>query len=134
MGSMNNKNSLVFGLLFIGATITGCQSAIDKHKTDDSDTIASLENNYSIQDSTRNAVQADYNYALARLDSLAGSNIQLTGQQITTKNEIDSLKSQIRTELSQKRADLNKTTQLVAQLKSKIAALFNQVNSPGKPK
>jgi hypothetical protein len=90
--------------------------------------IDKLQTEYSNVDSARNAVQADYNSALARMDSLTGSNTQLKGQLAERKNQIDKLKGQIRTELAKKNADLNKAKDLIAQMKTQITDLFTQID------
>jgi hypothetical protein len=87
-----------------------------------------LQNEYLSVDSSRNAIQGEYNMELARMDSLTGSNTQLKGQLAEKKNQIDKLKSQIRGELAKKNADLVVARQLVDQLKAQINDLFAQID------
>ncbi len=87
-----------------------------------------VQGEYLSVDSSRNAIQAEYNSALARMDSLTGSNTQLKGELAEKKSKIDQLKDQIKTELGKKNADLAEARSLVNQLKAQVTDLFAQID------
>jgi hypothetical protein len=113
-------------ILLVG--IAGCQANTNKDTVADSTKVATLVNEYTDYDSARNAIQADYNTALARLDSLTGNNIQFTGQLADKKNDIDKLKTEIRMELTKKDAELKTCRGLVDQLNASLTSLMEQVS------
>ena len=121
-----DNRTIIYAILIV--LLLGTWGYIIYDKSQSSQKIATLETQYSNVDSARNAIQADYNGALARMDSLTGSNTQLKGQLADRKKDIDKLKDQIRGELSKKNADINKLHDLVAQLKSQVTDLFAQID------
>lgn len=121
-----DNRTLIYAILII--LLLGTWGYIIYDKSQSSQKIATLETQYSNVDSARNVIQADYNSALARMDSLTGSNTQLKGQLAERQKSIDNLKSQIRSELAKKNADLKKTRELVDQLKAQVTDLFAQID------
>ena len=89
--------------------------------------IKTLTTQYTAADSSRTAVEAEYNDALARMDSLTGSNTKLTGDLAAREKQIDSLKSNIKSELSRKNGDLSKARSMIKELNGKISDLVAQV-------
>ncbi|HWB27109.1 MAG TPA: hypothetical protein VG738_16615 [Chitinophagaceae bacterium] len=120
-----DNRKLIYAILIV--LLLGTWGYIIYDKNQSSQKITTLETQYSNVDSARNAIQADYNSALARMDSLTGSNTQLKGQLAERKNDIDKLKGQISAELRKKNADINKLRELVDQYKTQIGDLFTQV-------
>lgn len=121
-----DNRKLIYGILIV--LLLGTWGYIIYDKNQSTQKIATLQTQYSNVDSARNAIQADYNGALARMDSLTGSNTQLKGQLADRKKDIDKLKDQIRGELAKKNADLNRTRKLVDQLKAQVTDLFAQID------
>lgn len=120
-----DNRKLVYGILI--ALLVGTWGYILYDKSKNKETITQLQTQYSNVDSARNIVQQEYNDALARMDSLTGSNTQLEGELADRKNEIDKLKSDIKSELSKKNGDLTKAKSMIAELNGKINDLLTQV-------
>jgi len=121
-----DNRKLIYGVLIV--LLLGTWGYIIYDKNQSTQKIETLQTQYSNVDSARNAIQADYNGALARMDSLTGSNTQLKGQLAERKKDIDKLKDQIRGELSRKNADLAKTKRLVEELKAQVTDLLAQID------
>lgn len=120
-----DNRKLIYAILVV--LLLGTWGYIIYDKNQSGQKITTLETQYSNVDSARNAIQADYNSALARMDSLTGSNTQLKGQLAERKSDIDKLKGQIAAELRKKNADVAKLRELVDQYKTQIGDLFTQV-------
>jgi hypothetical protein len=122
----NDNRKLIYGILIAALVGTWGYILYDKNKS--SEKINQLTTQYTAADSSRSAVELEYNDALARMDSLTGSNTKLSGDLAARKNEIDSLKNNIRIELGKKNADLSKAHQMIQQLNGKITDLLAQVD------
>jgi regulator of replication initiation timing len=120
-----DSRKLIYGILI--AALVGTWGYIVYDKSKSKETITQLQTQYSNVDSARNVVQQEYNEALARMDSLTGSNTKLQGELAQRKSDIDKLKSDIRHELSKKNADLKKAHDMIAELNGKINDLLTQV-------
>jgi predicted nuclease with TOPRIM domain len=120
-----DSRKLIYGILI--AALLGTWGYIVYDKSKSKETITQLQTQYSNVDSARNELQDEYNSALARMDSLTGSNTQLQGQLSDRKSEIDKLKANIRAELGKKNADLAKAKSMIAELNGKINDLLTQV-------
>ncbi len=120
-----DNRRLIYGILI--AALVGTWGYIIYDKSKSSDKINQLTTQYTAADSSRSAVEAEYNDALARMDSLTGTNTKLSGDLAARKNEIDSLKASIRSELSKKNADLRKAHNMISELNGKITDLLAQV-------
>jgi len=101
-----DSRKLIYGILI--AALVGTWGYVIYDKSKSSETITQLQTQYSNVDSARNVVQQEYNEALARMDSLTGSNTQLQGELADRKSEIDKLKENIKHELGKKDADISK--------------------------
>src|ERR1700745_1409835 len=99
-----DNRKLVYGILIAALVGTWGYIIYDKNKSGEQ--IKTLTTQYTAADSSRTAVEAEYNDALARMDSLTGSNTKLTGDLAARQQQIDSLKTSIRAELGKKNADL----------------------------
>jgi hypothetical protein len=93
------------------------QSEIDK-----------LTTQYTAADSSRSAVEAEYNDALARMDSLTGTNPSLNSNYTQKLVEIDGIKDNIRVELRKKNIDIDKTKSMLKELNGKITDLLTEIN------
>jgi regulator of replication initiation timing len=120
-----DSRKLIYGILI--AALVGTWGYIVYDKSKSKETITQLQTQYSNVDSARNVVQQEYNDALARMDSLTGSNTKLQGELADRKTEIDKLKANIKHELSKKNADLAKAKSMIAELNGKINDLLTQV-------
>jgi len=89
--------------------------------------INQLTTQYTAADSSRTAVEAEYNETLSRMDSLTGVNTKLTGDLAERKTEIDNLKAKISSELSKKNGDIKKAHLMIQELNGKITDLLAQV-------
>lgn len=120
-----DNRKLIYGLLITALIGTWAYIIYDKQQSNAN--IAQLENKFESVDSSKMAVQGEYEKALARMDSLTGSSVQLQGQLADKQKEIERLKANIRSELSKKDADLSKARQMIAELNGKITDLLTQV-------
>lgn len=120
-----DNRKLIYGILI--ALLIGTWGYIIYDKSKSNETISQLQTQVTNVDSARTEVQQEYNEALARMDSLTGSNTQLSGELAQRKTEIDKLKENIKSELAKKNADINKLHAMVAQLNGKITDLLTQV-------
>jgi hypothetical protein len=121
-----DNRKLIYGILIAALLGTWAYVIIDKSQS--TKKVNQLTMQYTAADSSRSAVEAEYNDALSRMDSLTGSNTKLSGDLAARKNEIDSLKTSIRHELSKKNADLNKAQAMIKELNGKITDLLAQVD------
>jgi len=124
-GQPRDNRKLIYGILI--AALVGTWGYIIYDKSQSKNKIDQLTTQYTAADSSRTAVEAEYNDALARMDSLTGSNSKLTGELADRKTDIDNLKAQIKSELGKKNADLKKAHGLIAELNGKITDLLAQV-------
>lgn len=120
-----DNRKVIYGILI--AALLGTWGYIVYDKSKSTETIAQLQTQYSNVDSARNAVQEEYNDALARMDSVTGSNAQLSGQLTERQAEIEKIKANIKSELGKKNADLAKTKTMIAELNGKINDLLTQI-------
>lgn len=120
-----DNRKVIYGILIAALLLTWGYIWYDKSKSKEQ--ISQLQTQYSNVDSARNIVQQEYNTALARMDSLTGSNTQLTGALAERKTEIDKLKAQIKSELGRKDADLGKARKMIGELNGKVNDLLAQV-------
>jgi predicted nuclease with TOPRIM domain len=119
---------IVYGLLI--AALLGTWGYIIWDKSKSSETITQLKSQYSNVDSSRNAVQQEYNDALARLDSATGNNTQLQGVLSERRNEIEGLKKQIShitTNRNATAAELSRARGLINQLNMKIDDMYAEI-------
>lgn len=124
----NDSRKIIYGLLILALLGTWGYIIWDKSKSNE--TITHLQSEYSNVDSSRNAVQSEYNDALARLDSATGNNTQLQGVLAERKNDIDRLKRQITTITNNKNAtaaELSRARGLIGQLNMKIDDMYTEV-------
>ncbi len=121
-----DSRKLIYGILI--AALVGTWGYIIYDKSKSGQEITSLKTQYTAADSSRSAVELEYNDALSRMDSLTGSNTKLSGDLADRKTEIDNLKTQIKTELAKKNGDLKKAHSMIAELNGKITDLLAQVD------
>lgn len=120
-----DNRKLVYGILI--AALVGTWGYIIYDKSKSGEQIKTLTTQYTAADSSRAAVETEYNDALARMDSLTGSNTKLKGDLALQQSSIDSLKNRIKSELGKKNADLSKARSMIKELNGKITDLLAQV-------
>jgi len=121
-----DNRKLVYGILIAALVGTWGYIIYDKNKSGEQ--IKTLTTQYTAADSSRSAVESEYNDALARMDSLTGTNTKLKGDLAEREASIDSLKDRIRVELSKKNGDLKKAHSMIAELNGKITDLLTQID------
>lgn len=125
-----NKNSknIVIGVLAAGLLGTWGYLLYDKNKAGEK--ISQQQTQISTLDSAKTAIQLEFDNALARLDSVTGSNNNLQGQLADRQKEIDAKKAEIRKILNDKKASesqLAKARKMVTELNDKISGLEAEV-------
>lgn len=120
-----DNRKLIYGILIAALVATWGYIIYDKNQSGKK--IDQLTMQYTAADSSRNAVESEYNEALSRMDSLTGSNAKLSGELAERKTEIDDLKSRIKSELGKKNADLTKARSMIKELNGKITDLLAEV-------
>lgn len=116
-----NKN-IVIGLLAAGLLGTWGYLLYDKNKSGEK--ITQQQTQISSLDSSKTDIQREFDNALARLDSVTGSNNNLQGQLTDRQKEIDAKKTEIRKILN----DKNATQGQLAKAKSMISDLNEKIN------
>jgi len=120
-----DNRKVIYGILVAALLLTWGYIVYDKNKS--KETISQLQTQFTNVDSARTVVQTEYNDALARMDSLTGSNTKLQGALAERQAEIEKLKQNIKSELSKKNSDLSKARNMIAELNGKINDLLAQV-------
>jgi predicted nuclease with TOPRIM domain len=123
-----DNRAIIYGVLI--AALLGTWGYIIWDKSKSNETITQLQSQYSNVDSSRNAIQQEYNDALARLDSATGNNTQLQGVLSERRNEIEGLKKQI-SHITNNRnataAELSRARGLINQLNMKIDDMYAEI-------
>jgi chromosome segregation ATPase len=125
-----NKGSknIIIGVLAAGLLGTWGFLLYDKNKSGEK--ITAQQTQITTLDSAKTAVQQEFDNALARLDSVTGSNNNLQGQLSDRQKEIDAKKAEIRKILNDKSAtqkQLASARAMVADLNDKISGLEAEV-------
>jgi len=124
----NTTRNALIGLLAVGLLGTWGYVLYDKNKTTEQIQVKSAE--VTTATSARDSVQTIYNEALTRLDSLVGTNNNLTGELSSKQTEIVKLKNEINRIMRNRnasQADLQKARNLIAQLNGQISTLEAEV-------
>ena len=124
--SSNNNGKIIIGILVVA--LVGSWFYFSTSKTE-------IVNNYTTQlntaDSTKNAIQAEFIAASAKVDSLTAQNGQLQGDLLEKSKNLQKLKSDIGALLTKKNAtdkELEEAKSLIATLNSKVAELFTDLS------
>ena len=124
----NTTRNVLIGLLAVGLLGTWGYVLYDKNKTTEQIQVKSAE--VATATTARDSVQTIYNEALTRLDSLVGTNNNLTGELTEKQTEIVKLKNEINKIMRNRNAsqsDLAKARNLIGQLNGKISNLEAEV-------
>ncbi len=120
----NNNKNLLIGLLAAGLLGTWGYLLYDKNKAGEK--IEAQQTQITTLDSAKTDVQREFDNALARLDSVTGSNNNLQGQLSDRQKDIDAKKAEIRKILNDKNAtqsQLAKARTMISDLNEKISSL-----------
>lgn len=124
--SSNNNGKIIIGILLVA--LVGSWIYFSTSKTE-------IVNNYTTQlntaDSTKNAINAEFIAASAKVDSLTAQNGQLQGDLLEKSQNLQKLKSDIGALLTKKNAtdkELEEAKSLIATLNSKVAELFTDLS------
>ena len=120
----NNNKNLLIGLLAAGLLGTWGYLLYDKNKSGEK--IEAQQTQISALDSSKTDIQREFDNALARLDSVTGSNNNLQGQLTDRQKDIDAKKAEIRKILNDKnatQAQLAKARTMISDLNEKISSL-----------
>ncbi|HEX8332382.1 MAG TPA: hypothetical protein VF622_07145 [Segetibacter sp.] len=123
-----DDRKIIYGLLILALLGTWGYIIWDKSKS--TETITHLQSEYSNVDSSRNAIQQEYNDALSRLDSATGNNTQLQGALAERKADIDKLKKQISSITNNRNAtaaELSRARGLINQMNMKIDDMYVEI-------
>jgi uncharacterized small protein (DUF1192 family) len=124
----NTTKNIVIGVLAAGLLGTWGYLLWDKNKSNEK--ISQTQYTASSAMSQRDSVQAIYNDALFRLDSITGVNNNLQGEKSDLAKEIDKRKAEIRSILNKKNAtdaELKRAKGLISELNEKITTLEAEV-------
>lgn len=120
----NNNKNLVIGLLAAGLLGTWGYLLYDKNQSGAK--IEAQQTQITTLDSAKTDIQREFDNALARLDSVTGSNNNLQGQLADRQKDIDAKKAEIRKILNDKnasQAQLAKARTMISELNNKISSL-----------
>ena len=124
----NTTRNVLIGLLAVGLLGTWGYVLYDKNKTTQDLQVKSAE--VSNATTARDSVQSIYNEALTRLDSLVGTNNDLSGELSSKQTEIVKLKNEINRIMRNRnasQADLQRARTLISQLNGQISTLEAEV-------
>ena len=120
----NGNKNLVIGLLAAGLLGTWGYLLYDKNQSGEK--IEAQQTQITTLDSAKTDIQREFDNALARLDSVTGSNNNLQGQLTDRQKDIDAKKAEIRKILNDKNAtqsQLAKARTMISDLNEKISGL-----------
>jgi FtsZ-binding cell division protein ZapB len=125
-----DNRSLIYGLLI--ALLLGTWGYIiwDKSKEKQEDVLQNAQ--LASSDSSKNAIQGEYNSALQRLDELTSMNAGLDSLVKTKDSEVAGLKSRIQSLLNKQNktaADLAEARRLINELNGKISGYVQEIET-----
>lgn len=124
----NTTKNVIIGVLAAG--LLGTWAYLLKDKNESAQTIQVKTAEVSTAMTTKDSVQELYNEALTRLDSITGSNNNLSGELSDRQSEISKLKMQINRIVNDKNAtaaDLRRAKSLIGDLNGRINNLEAEV-------
>jgi len=123
-----DNRSIIYGILITALLGTWGYIIYDKSKTKELTTL--LQSQLSTSDSSKNAIQGEYNSALQRLDELTSMNSSLDSLVKTKNSEVENLKSRISGLLKKQNktaADLAEAKRLITELNGKITGFVQEI-------
>lgn len=124
----NTTKNIIIGVLAAGLLGTWAYLLKDKNESTQQIQYKTVETNNAL--SAKDSVQLLYNDALTRLDSITGSNNNLSGQLSDRQSDITKLKNEINRIMRDKNAtaaDYRRAKSLISELNGKIANLEMEV-------
>jgi uncharacterized phage infection (PIP) family protein YhgE len=125
-----DNRTIIYGLLIAALLGTWGYIIWDKSKTKEFTT--QLQTQLTTSDSTKTAIQTEYNAALQRLDELTTMNASMDSLVRTRNSEIETMKSRIQSLLNKQNktaADLAEAKRLITELNSKISGYVQEVET-----
>jgi len=123
-----DSKKLIYSLFILALILTWGYIIYDKSKA--TETVQQLQTHISTTDSSKVALQMEFNTASAKVDSLAGSNVKLNGTLTEKSNQIQKLKSNIAGILRKKNAtsaELADAKKMIDEMNSKVTELYAQI-------
>lgn len=126
----NSNRGLIYGLLI--AALLGTWGYIIWDKSKSKEVTTQLQAQLSTSDSSKTAIQGEYNSALQRLDELTSMNASMDSLVKTKDSEIGNMKKRIQTLLNKQNktaADLAEAKRLINELNEKISGYVVEVET-----
>lgn len=123
----DNRN-LIYGVLI--AALIGTWGYLIYDKSKSKEVTTQLQTQLTTSDSTREAIQNEYNAALQRLDELTSMNASMDSLVRTRNAEVEKLKARIQSLLNKQNkteADLAEARRLIAELNNRISGYVQEV-------
>ena len=123
-----DNRKIIYALLIGALIVTWVYIIIDKQKN--KEVITQKEIQYVTVTNAKDSLQAAFNDATAKADSLTGSNVQLQGALAEKNSAILKLRSNISNILKKKNAtdaELKEAKSMIAELNGKIDGLFTEI-------
>lgn len=123
-----DSRGLIYGLLI--AALLGTWGYIIWDKSKSKEMTTQLQAQLSTSDSSKNAVQTEYNAALQRLDELTTMNASMDSLVKTKNSEVSNLKNRIQTLLNKQNktaADLAEAKRLITELNEKVTGYVQEI-------
>ena len=126
----NSNRGLIYGLLI--AALLGTWGYIIWDKSKSKEVTTQLQAQLSTSDSSKSAIQGEYNSALQRLDELTSMNASMDSLVKTKDSDISNMKKRIQTLLNKQNktaADLAEAKRLINELNEKISGYVVEVET-----
>jgi hypothetical protein len=126
----NSNRGLIYGLLI--AALLGTWGYIIWDKSKSKEVTTQLQAQLSTSDSSKSAIQGEYNSALQRLDELTSMNASMDSLVKTKDSDIGNMKKRIQTLLNKQNktaADLAEAKRLINELNEKISGYVVEVET-----
>jgi len=120
-----DNRKLIYAILIV--LLLGTWAYIIYDKNQSTQKFNTLETQYSSVDSERNALSEEYKLALAKEDSLSGSNSQLKGQLATNKAAADKQRADIERKLNDKNTTIADLRSSIKKYEGQVADLGTQI-------
>jgi DNA repair exonuclease SbcCD ATPase subunit len=123
-----DNRGLIYGILIAALLGTWGYIIYDKSRTKEE--IEEKDMQYAALDSSKTAIQREYDDALLRLDGMTSTNVRLDSLVKSRDTELAEIKTRIRTLVTKQNAsarELNEARQLIRQLNGKIDGYLQEI-------
>ncbi len=123
-----DSRAIIYGLLIAALLGTWGYIIWDKSKENQEDVLQTAQ--LATSDSSKNAIQTEYNAALQRLDELTSMNSSMDSLVKSKNSEVENLKTRIKSLMSKQNkttADLAEAKRLINELNSKISGFVQEI-------